>query len=61
MPGFLHQFRTPVPSLPHRVWHLLLTVDTDRALLYTYAAIMGTVISLLLSVALIPLQQCASQ
>jgi predicted lysophospholipase L1 biosynthesis ABC-type transport system permease subunit len=61
MPGLLHQFGTPVPSLSHRVWHFLLTPDPDEALLYTYVAVMGTLITLLLTVALIPLQQCASQ
>lgn len=48
-------------SLPHRLGHILLVTDTDKTLLYTYAAIMGTVIALLLTVTLIPLQQCANQ
>ncbi len=49
------------PSFPERIKHLLLTADTDKTLLYTYAAIMGTVITLLLTVTIVPLQQVASQ
>ena len=40
----LHELGGRLASLLHRLGHILLT-DTDKTLLYTYAAIMGTVIA----------------